>query len=1164
MDMADWRNESVKNKIALCIQRREHLERSELQYSFPVVDILCELCRNAELAEDFYSLEALEGHIQRYSKRVEKLETSVQELQKDGWILTMFGRWDMALQNLYTWKDCVVSEEEYPDAKLLRFFIWLGKESRKHCALRVKEPEQILGRWRALYPATPGMDWFEEKHFLIKQEENYYLYRAYSYSEEIDRMLAKLWQEWGKTESSRWLATARALHGNASLAKYLRPEEQRELTEFLMKALLLNFQVPDIESMNRYYRWLRLMDSCSYMKEPEKYKDVRLWSGNRVFDQDRYDRYGFEYYRHDTVFQRECHLILPLLLKNLYWLGVEKEQCIHQLREYDRLCALYPYNSGDSSVIYELLTNSKTFYMGFRMLVCCRRETWLEREDFDRYVLEIIGQIFRQESKCTVFFKGEELGGCLLQLKIMEDWHREDTDALLEKMIDLFGQDAYMEQVWQGLRDYFAEILQEQNSVSWTKCYHLLLLCVSRWLFREKEPQQKPWFKPFIELVWSGYRRIFEEDNDSIKFLKEAYFTPEICSCLYQQYICNAAIAKRRSLLLPKEYTVSREGETRPHYYYRFLLHVLYSMYEGGERQDLQLWEIILELLERVLVAETGEHPLFEYSYIQIYSAESVLSKCLAGLSAERECDRLLLKVLEKAEVPELLIFYEAVQDEEFKNRLLAQINERAEENSLNVFHDERAMDIVLDRQLQSLYPAVEYELNRKLKAWAERNVPEAEDFVKAARFRLWRLRYERKQYAEIMAGENDFFRAIVCTEVEEYKSFSTADGIWKQYIKQRRREYCSPAVYLNYLYLLQLRLEEPLQESDRQYAEGQFEWVQEIIDEEEIAGWSDSNKEAYLWYLVQKKKRKNEDYLPEFYAFREKFQLCITTELLLEQEKTEQKLQEKQCAVGEQSSTMIQVLQAFHAMELERKSRIYYNAAGIEEINEKRAQKILLVDNILTVCDALLNYGSQLLVKGATEEDWRLYEDHVTILFREIFNHAFGRSFGMTAHDQQKMAATGAPFGGTLSPAELDLVLYYEGAAHELVEAFVLNEEKGEAVFLDHMKKVLGNNIRREELAFMIVYGNARDSEAAWKKYLTYLKENAIKQLQDKGVQQLKLLPVEDAPYYLEKFKENYTGIKLQRQEVLYDSGRRSEVLHIYVDLARAEERNIRKKSAE
>lgn len=215
------------DKIALCTLKRDQYSSSYNMTNFPLSDILKDFYRDAELLEDFYSFENLKLLYTEYKKECENTSFTIDQLQQEGWILVMFGRWSSPLERLSVWENVKIDNEyEYEDAEIIQFLVWLKKQSRKNYNLKLCKPEDKLKKWAMLYPDLPSIEWFEQQNFLFAINDEYFAYRAYTYSQEVDKALAGLWLEWKNEKPSYWIKIARALKGTYSIFEYL-PEDYR-------------------------------------------------------------------------------------------------------------------------------------------------------------------------------------------------------------------------------------------------------------------------------------------------------------------------------------------------------------------------------------------------------------------------------------------------------------------------------------------------------------------------------------------------------------------------------------------------------------------------------------------------------------------------------------------------------------------------------------------------------------------------------------------------------------------------------------------------------------------------------------------------------------------------------------------------------------------------
>ncbi len=1178
-----WDENKLKKKISLCIAEEQGASFVKEKYLFPLEEILLSFYKTAVITEDFYSIASLERLVEEYKSQNGIMQIDMNTLIQEGWISIMFGRWSSALGSTYLWKEIgEIEEAEFPNVAEIQFLLWLKKEEKNGILnVEVLNPKACLESWKKICEETPDIEWFLEHHYLVFENGKYYAWNGgYSWNPIIDRVVARLWLLWKEDRKEQWMSVVWAFKRTYHILDYLEGAEQKEVVHFLLEKYLYRYPKPSWEEENKFYQKIRMLEFPEYCKEPEKYGNAELWTGNRVIDLFRYQQYGFEGYR--WIESREyIHSLMPnIFLKNLHLCKDGKCQGYTEyLNAYDKVAAFYSVVHLGSDVIYQLLTTKGTLFMGFRYLINNAMDIVLKKGDYVSYVLEIMEQIFEEGVKKSEFLSGEEIGNCLFYLIKRKKSNENSYSFLLEEFLKLIGKAEYLELVAEGIGDYFETLLQIKNDVDWVIGYHLILSSVETWFYRDVTYQEKRYYKRFLDIVWKGYQMVFDGKSTYITYIKESYFSKELIYSLYKNYIQEQNMAKRRKLLIPNEVIQYTQEKNEIYYFYRLLLRVLYYIFE--QTQDFTVKNILLEVLERVLLyGDNKERPVFDYSYMQIFTTETIIGKCIALLKYEEEGTNYLIKRLLELEVPELLLFYKATKDEKLKNALLEKINEKATEKSLVVYDDAHAIDLVLENEIESLYPAVAYRIEQKLSNWKEMK-PKPPYYQKAIHQKWW-LCYCKKQYADILKGNNSFFKAIVYMETEEYKDYEKADRIWEKMILDKKRKDYSSIVFLNYLYLLNLELKGAIQEkSDKKEKILQkTKWLIDIIENEQIRKWPITEKEKFGWLVVENKKIQGENYLQEFYLYQEKYQLSMCIE-----DFTEKKEEKNISFVGNLSERtqeeIVNALREFDVSERKKKAQIYYKVYGYETSPQTSWETVLLVEIILQTCYALQNYGPQLIFEdkkveiseGKDDEKIRkeviqinpvkkLSEDRVTMLFREMFNLAFSRFYGFSVHDQEKKGTTGASFGGYGSPAEIDLSVYYKEICGEIIEAFVLENSSSKSIFKNHIGKIIGNNITHHSLAFVLLYGNAKDSQKAWQKYEDYIGTQMQQDFYGTTIIDSQELDVLEAPYYLSEFQEKYTGLQLLRQKVVFKDGTSQEILHIYMDLAKNGEGEIRKKT--
>lgn len=1175
-----WNEKNIKNKISICIKEEDFGSFRKGFFVFPLSDILFSFYETASIIEDFYSIEFFEKLLTQYKAEHKELTESTKELVEKGWISFSFGHWKCALGNLYTWEDIERKDDwEFEDSAIIRFLIWLKHQEReKQFNIEIINPEEILKCWKVVSNTIPDMDWFINQHYLECLNGKYYAgHGRYRGDEEIDQALAKLWLKWGKNQRDDWIVMVLYLRGTYKIGEYLDEDEQIELIYFILDHYIYKYSIPSWEDENRFYSKLRMAEVPAYCKEPNKYGKAELWTGNWVIDLLDYDRYGFEHYRWDNVREWEYAFLVAFCVVYSRWRkNGQNKKFVDCLNGYDKISALYNIRKLNVDIIYELLLESGTFFVGFRYLIHDIRDTVLDSDVYVNYICSIVDTIFEQGIKEMGFFKSEDIGSCLFYL-IMNCRSCQDIWKRLFKAIVLVvGREIYLDVITEELCDYFRKLLEIQHDVNWVRGYHLILFCVNQWFFEDSGLQEKKYYRNFMDIVWSGYQIAFDGKSNYIAFLEEEYFSGQLCLELYRLYMKEEAAAKKRELLLPVSNMQYGERGNEIYYFYKLLLIIIYRIYENSS--DAFVKSVMFEALEQVLIGEDNKEKgaVFNYSYMQIFSTESVICKCVGLLRYEQEESVYLLKNLLKADIPELLIFYEAAKDQKLKEEILKKINEKATETSLEVYDDSRALDLVMDFHIKSLYPAVDYILKRKLKRWGSGKFVKKEHYYQQALHQQCRLKYCKREYKEILEGDNVFFKAIVYMEVDEYGDYEKAGQLWKSMILDRKHHNYAGAVFLNYFYLLNSELNRSIQNqtAEQEKILESINWLIEIVEKEQIQKWTIDDKEAFGWFVVQSKKIHGDDYLRDFYIYNEKYHLSMSIEEFDDEAKYEEEpLQQNIYDNISDVDNVVEALRAFEALDRLPKAKVYYQMRGYQEPVEKDLGVVMLTEQVLRTCVALQNYGSQLIYldkqivnkknekkdsKVTTVE--RLYEDGVTMLFRELFNLAFGQLYNFTVHDQEKRASTGRYFGGHNSPAEIDLSVYYKDKCSEIMEAFVLTDNTSKTIFKDHIEKAIGNNIANEPLTFILIYGNAKNSAGAWSKYKDYISRELYHDFEGEVLESTSILELDEAPYFLKEFNRMYSGLKFLRQCIILKSRETQEILHIYIDIAKNLEGEIRK----
>ena len=1160
-----WQDQQLKQKIEQCIHGYRPKYRKDSILIFPLEDILFDFYKGAVYSTDFYRIESLQMLYSEYCDETGGLNLSLDEMIEQGYISVYMERWSTTLLNSSIYE--LEKLEDYPQGDVLRFLLWLNEhpDGKKSC-MEIVDLEKVLGKWRELCANVPEVDWFVKKTYLEQINGKYYAVNGYGWDRNIDRALAKLWEYWGEEQFESWLLCARCVKGTSSIFEYLGTESGRSLLKAIVEKVLNKCEVPTLEKRNRCYEMTRILSSLSYAKKPEEYKGIDLWTGNRVFDIYTYERYGFEAERWYGTHAEDFQLIIYSVMNHLDLLKTEEiENLAEKLKQYDWLGATHECYGISSDSLYELLSEGDTFFLGFRYLVRAEYRNRSGSYGQVENVCAVLQELISNGEECQGYLRGEEIGSSLLYLfheHKMAGKNGENPYYLLvlKGFLKELGTKIRLEEVTKELLEYASSLLLIKNSVDWCTGFHLLLFCAEEWFFKNEKLQTIELFEHWMELIWRGYQMIFSDKTDYATFVNGEYFTENICAEIFKRYIEPQKLVVQTNRLIQIASKEEADKQRGLRYRYRLLLDILFKMYTGVEPAPTVVKMCMSDVLKESLL---GEEKIFEYAYVQIFSSEEVLNACLGLLSSKEKEDCDLVDELIKQPIPDLLIYYHAVKDEVLKEQIHKEISSQATEDSLDVFHGARAIELVLEYKLEALYPAAQKELNHWLETWKKRGVPEHADYVEHARNLCWWLKYNKREYAEVLAGDNPFYQAIIYMDVEEYLDLKHAGVIWQEMIESPGRKKYGAGVYLNYMLVLARRMEHwnALDAAECEEVNEKLQWIMEQIEAEEISGWNLKRKKDYCKIVIECKKLRGEEFLHEIYNYNQKYDISFTLEQFLTERDGTVETDETAVQPNEQviSEKIVDALCRFYAMSLEKKGKAYYKSRSFEKVQE--AQQMLVVESVLRTCDALQRCGAQLVQKK--DEKIVLGEDLVTQLFRELYNIANSNWFNLKADDQRQMGSTGNWRGERKSPAELDITICFGEQIVSVAEAFVLKEDTKYGIFKDHVGKIIGNNVTYAPLGIMLLYGNALDNDKAWERYCEYLKGRLkidIKVLEDKNVPiSIEDAVLENAPYYAPDVFGQYHGFRFIRQ-VINIGKDKVELLHIFVDVAKNAHGEIRR----
>lgn len=444
-----WNEKNIKDRISICIKGETLGSYVQEVLTFPLSDILFSFYQAAHIIEDFYSPESFEKLLAQYKADNKEFTENTKELAEKGWISFSFGRWKCALSNLYTWENIEREGDwEFRDSSTIRFLIWLKRQEReKQFNIEITNPDEILKCWKTVCDTTPDMDWFINQHYLERLNDKYYAgHGRYRGDTAINQALAKLWLKWEKNQRNDWIVLALTLRGSYKIGGYLDEDPQKELVHFILDNYIYKYSIPSWEDENRFYSKLRMAEVPQYCKEPDEYGNAELWTGNWVIDLLNYAHYGFQHYRWDDIREREYTFLLAFCVVYSGWYKDEQDKKFSDyLNGYDKISALHYSWKLDADVIYKLLTESGTFFIGFRYLIHDIMDTVLAPDVYVNNICSIVDMIFEHGIEKKDFFKSEDIGSCLFYLKKNCRSHNNIWEKLFKSIVLIIGKEKYLD-----------------------------------------------------------------------------------------------------------------------------------------------------------------------------------------------------------------------------------------------------------------------------------------------------------------------------------------------------------------------------------------------------------------------------------------------------------------------------------------------------------------------------------------------------------------------------------------------------------------------------------------------------------------------------------------------------------------------------------------------
>jgi len=482
--------------------------------------------------------------------------------------------------------------------------------------------------------------------------------------------------------------------------------------------------------------------------------------------------------------------------------------------------------------------------------------------------------------------------------------------------------------------------------------------------------------------------------------------------------------------------------------------------------------------------------------------------------------------------IDDLLLFHHYSTDPA-KERLIEIVAQKVAqgEKPYNIFYQTECLIAwILNNEISCLYPWLEMHLEERINRinQLKESPLKQEKFEEVSRFKN-HLFYIKREFNKI-SDNIPFYKAI--------KHLEKTSGVYdplkaNMLLAQICENDKSPNNIINYLYSFCLLINDASNPTIR------GEYIDKsnriILEANQFATkWGDKDREHYAIRRYFRMElifgTVSIDYVKQLES-----ELNVSlTEYLKEYNSVQAILPYSEISVS--LNGVIEAFRKFDSFTLERKLSTLFKVQSINDYTEKQSKQAGIIKLILDTCLHLNTYTPQLLC------DRELNENNYNQLFREMFNHAYGR-LGVHCHDQEQTGFTGhIGKAGNRGISELDFALRFKGDLFSIGEALIL--ESCDTANIDkHIGKLIGSNFQSHSPLFLLIYGRINDENAFWERYQEHLEKSALYKLCNiKNFQEIEI--------YKDELFANHTGcLKILYSEVSF-GGNFIPLYHIFMDI--------------
>ena len=1175
-----------------------------MRHDFPIVEILYQLYEMALYDDEIIINDPLSNLVNRYKELHPEFTYSEDDLIDLGWVETCYGHRNIIGHRHHSDSEEFLSlykSHEYVD--IIRFVLWAdSQKDGMEFVLAYDKVARLLDGWRNVCPDVPEMSWFENQKYLVAADEMRVVLTGAMYNVSIAEAMGKLWDKICEQDdierlADRWEQLASQINLSAEVGLYVKNEYRFDHRSRLLSTVIIPAVKRECENMSRKSECRKALNA--YRFSPEHHIEFTIETMEECL-------YGVHraLNRRDRFVQEEMFLqrykrswgdrfYLGSALKYLWSVPDDMDK-----EFFDMLSAYESVGRLDKDAfslpaenVLEFLLHEETFYFGAMLLLNNIPKFKRQMAEYQGYLKDIIGRVLEFYTDREKYPKTGDLLDILLNLvncnkkMRMSNTNENPYFVIYKSLMDLFLSSNCLNGIISESSKYFECLMaMKLSDVDFDKCFSLLSNFAEKIIdsFEGDTNQIVSTYDLLMDCIFLAIKRMLAEEGRWSHFVDLDCFTERLCKDVYERCMEKLTDRQRREAV---GLSFSTEEKADLCYRFRIASRFIARVCRDGDGVDDTAY-LLNSILEKALV----EDQILDYNHIVIFDMEETLGEALRYLETKSHISNGLFQRIKGQGIPELVLFRKLLASEDqvrsFGREIENKLNEEdATERIIPIIREERFVDCVIENGPECLYPIVEKDLREKLNMYEKRGMAKNNQYAVLADSQWKRLLYIQKRTQELLESKDPFFTAVIKTNsIKSYPDYVEAIMAWRRILDRSAGRKYAFAVCYNFVFSVRQILdvidatEDGKTTQQKEEIRKNFHWICELSMRYAVTGWSEENQAIFLDLVFSVGHRIGENAYTLLSRMQTKmlklaskdiYALVINAEKeqMEEKDEADESEQNEPLVIYRESGSfkeaeIVSSLQSFSALALEVKSRLIAECKGYCVDGKRDWIGAFLLRTVLKGCKALVDTIPYVLSTGSREKASALPEDHISIVFRECYNMAYADFFNIHISDQEKRSTTGKVISkaAVLSPAEVDMVFFYDGSTYELFEAFILKDNSTYEIFRDHMAKVLGNDVYFHFPRFMLVYcfEDTAIQKKKWEFYKEYLDKEFASDFADVGVGKSRIGNIKDSMCYVLGFTRDVEQFKMIRQVVSIEDNE-IELFHILVDMSYSFPRNVR-----